>query len=311
MKFFKPILFTLILLFNFSCEQNVEQTKTINSSMEKKYADKDGFDWQGHRGARGLLPENTIPSFIKALEYDVKTLELDIVVSKDKQIIVSHEPWFNHAICNKPDGTPVKEAEEKDLKIYELTYEEIKAYDCGSRGNERFPDQKPMKVFKPSFMEMVANVDLYCEQNNIPKPDFNVEIKSQPDYYDKMTPAPKEYVALMLNEIDLLGIKNRVNLQSFDFNILREIRARDKEISIAVLVDNLKGVAANIEELGFTPPLYSPYYMLLNEDVIKEVHDKGMQLVPWTVNDPEVMKRLKDLGVDGIITDYPNLIPKE
>ena len=302
--------FTLIvcILLLFSC-----QTENSNSKMDTKKNTTnptEDYDWQGHRGARGLLPENTIPSFIKALEYNVKTLELDVAVSKDKQIIVTHEPWFNHKICDKPDGTPVTEAEEKSLRIYEMTYEEIKQYDCGSRGNERFPDQKPMKVFKPSFMEMVGNVDLYCQQNNLRKPLFNIEIKSQPDYYDKLTPQPKEFVALMLNEIDLLGIKDRVNLQSFDFNILRAIREVDKNISTAALVDNIKGIKANIELLGYTPENYSPYYMLLNEEAIKEAHAMGMKVVPWTVNDPEVMKRLKDLGVDGIITDYPNLIPR-
>jgi len=296
------------LLFTFSC-----QTENTNSNMNKNEhtpTPSADYDWQGHRGARGLLPENTIPSFIKALEFNVMTLELDVAVSKDKQIIVSHEPWFNHKICNKPDGTPVTEAEEKSLRIYDMTYEEIKTYDCGSRGNERFPDQQPMKVFKPSFMEMVGNVDLYCEQNNLRKPRFNIEIKSQPDYYDKMTPQPKEFVALMLNEIDLLGIKDRCNLQSFDFNILRAIRKVDKEISTAALVDNTKGIKANIDLLGYTPENYSPYYMLLNEDAINLAHEMGMKVVPWTVNDPEVMKKLKDLGVDGIITDYPNLIPK-
>lgn len=302
--------FTLLLciLLTYSC-----QTENTNSNMDKKAhtpTPAEDYDWQGHRGARGLLPENTIPAFIKALEFNVKTLELDVAVSKDKQIIVTHEPWFNHKICTKPDGTPVSEEEEKSLRIYDMTYEEIKQYDCGSRGNERFPDQQPMKVFKPSFMEMVANVDLYCQQNDLRKPLFNIEIKSQPDYYGKMTPEPKEFVALMLNEIDLLSIKDRVNLQSFDFNILRAIREVDKEISTAALVDNKEGVKANIDLLGYTPENYSPYYMLLNEDAIKEAHKMGMKVVPWTVNDPEVMKRLKDLGVDGIITDYPNLIPK-
>jgi len=304
----KNVLLLFISLLLFACQQNQSAPKMTGKNNPSKSTDD--FDWQGHRGARGLLPENTIPSFIKALEYNVKTLELDVAVSKDKQIIVTHEPWFNHKICTKPDGTPVTEAEEKTLRIYDLTYKEIKTYDCGSRGNERFPEQVPMNVFKPSFMDMVANVDLYCQQNDIPKPHFNIEIKSQPDYYGKMTPEPKEFVDLMLKEIDLLEIKDRVNLQSFDFNILRAIQEVDREVSTAALVDNTNGVKANISDLGYTPPYYSPYYMLLNEEVIKEVHAMGMKLVPWTVNDPEVMKKLKDLGVDGIITDYPNLIPR-
>ena len=97
------------------------------------------FDWQGHRGCRGLVPENTIPAFLKALEFpQVKTLELDLAVSKDHELIVSHEPWMSEGICTKPDGTPVLKAEAMSLKIFEMTYDEIKQYDCGSRGNARF-----------------------------------------------------------------------------------------------------------------------------------------------------------------------------
>ena len=271
----------------------------------------EGFDWQGHRGARGLLPENTIPAFIKALEFEkVKTLELDVAVSKDRQIIVSHEPWFSEKICLQPDGTPVTEEMAKELKIYEMTYEEIKQYDCGSRGNERFPDQQAMRVSKPSLMDMVSNVELHCEKNKLPRPFYNIEIKSQPDYYGVMTPQPEDFVRYILDEIDLLNIKDRVTLQSFDINIMKAIKKQDETVVTALLVENLLSVQENLDLLGWVPDKYSPYYMLLNEAVIKEIHDKGMLVVPWTVNEPEVMARLKTFGVDGIITDYPNLIPE-
>ncbi|MEM8906898.1 MAG: glycerophosphodiester phosphodiesterase family protein [Bacteroidota bacterium] len=269
------------------------------------------FDWQGHRGARGLLPENTIPAFIKALEFSkVKTLELDVVVAKGGSIIISHEPWFSEKICSKPDRTPVSEEEAKTLKIYDMTYEQIKQYDCGSRGNERFPEQKAMAIYKPSFMDMVSNVELHCEKQQLPKPEYNIELKSQPEYYGVMTPAPQEFVRYLLDEIDLLNIKERVTLQSFDLNILQEIRKQDSTVVTALLIENMNSVQENIDKLGWIPHKYSPYYMLLNEKVIKEIHDLGMLVVPWTVNDPEVMSRLKKLGVDGIITDYPNLIPE-
>jgi glycerophosphoryl diester phosphodiesterase len=154
-----------ILLLTTACTSNQNNNIMTTNTPSAKV-----IDWQGHRGARGILPENTIPSFIKALEYDIKTLELDVVVSKDKQIIVSHEPWFSEHICTKPNGEPVTEAEAKSLNIYQLTYEEIKTYDCGMRGHVRFAEQQPMKVFKPSFMEMVSNVELHCKKNNRPLP---------------------------------------------------------------------------------------------------------------------------------------------
>lgn len=269
------------------------------------------IDWQGHRGARGLLPENTIPAFVKALEFpDVQTLELDVVVSKYTQVIVSHEPWFSEAICSHPDGRPVEEAEAKTLRIYEMTYEEIKQYDCGSRGNKRFPEQQKLRAFKPSLMDMVSNVELHCKQTNKAAPHYNIELKSDPEGYGTMVPQPAEFVRLVLDEIDLLNINERVNLQSFDLNILKEIKKQAPNQSIALLIENLKSVDQNIDDLGLQPEIYSPHWGLLNEKVIKHLHDKDIKVIPWTVNDPEVMKRLVQQGVDGIITDYPNLIPK-
>jgi glycerophosphoryl diester phosphodiesterase len=269
------------------------------------------IDWQGHRGARGLLPENTIPAFIKALAFPkVKTLELDVVISKDKQVIVSHEPWMSHHICSKPDGSPVTAEEAEQLLIYHMDYEEIKKYDCGSRGNHRFPEQQAISIHKPSLMDMVSQVELYCKQHNKTAPFYNIELKSQPEYYGIRVPQPAEFVRLVLDELDLLNIKDRVNLQSFDLNILKAIKQQEPGISLALLIENTDTPERNLERLGFVPNIYSPYFMLINEDVVEYVHGRGMKLIPWTINDTETMKRLVAIGVDGIITDYPNLIPE-
>ena len=302
------LLSLLIVIFFSACENNHQNTTIMKPNRD--FLLPSGFDWQGHRGARGLLPENTIPAFIKAIELGVPTLELDVVASKDDQIIVSHEAWFSHHICTKPDGTPVTEEEAETLLLLEMTYEEIKQYDCGIRGNERFEEQQPMKVHKPSLMDMVTNVEIYCQKNKKPKPFYNIEIKSQPDYYDKRVPQPAKFVQLILDELDLLNAKERVTLQSFDINILNEIHKQDSSVVTAQLVENTESVAENLAKINFTPDKYSPYYMLLNEEVIKDLHQRGILVVPWTVNDPEVMVKLREIGVDGIITDYPNLIPK-
>ncbi|MEM1320849.1 MAG: glycerophosphodiester phosphodiesterase family protein [Bacteroidota bacterium] len=287
------------------------ETHTNNDANDAKAQTiKKPIDWQGHRGARGILPENTIPAFIKALEY-VTTLELDLAVSQDGRTIVSHEPWMSSHICQPPDGRNVEEAEQMELLIYKMDYETIKQYDCGSRGNERFEEQQKMATYKPSLMDMVSNVELHCEKNSQTRPHYNIELKSQEEWYDSLCPAPQRFVQLVLEEIKLLDINDRVNLQSFDINILQEIRKQDKEMPIAYLIENLDSLDKNLEKLGFIPEIYSPYYMLLNKELIQQIHDKGMQLIPWTVNDPEVMKRLVAEGVDGIITDYPNLIPAE
>ncbi len=273
-----------------------------NSSKEKS------IDWQGHRGARGLLPENTIPAFIKALEYPVTTLELDVAISKDKKVIVTHEPWFNHKISSHPDGKPILEEEEKSILLYEMTYEEIKKYDVGSRGNKRFPDQQPMKVSKPSLNDMVKAVDEYCEKTGRAKPNFDIEIKSEEAYYGKLTPHPDEYVQLVLEACQATGIENRCNLQSFDIDILEEINKQSPSMVVAYLIDNKDAPEDNLKKITFKPNIYSPYFKLLSKEVIKQMHEKNIKVIPWTVNEKEDMKKMLEIGVDGIITDYPNRI---
>lgn len=268
------------------------------------------FSWQGHRGARGLAPENTIPAFIKALEYNVHTLELDVAVSKDKKIIVTHEPYFSHVITTKPDGEAVTKKEEKTLLIYHMTAKEIKQYDCGIRGHVKFPEQKPEPAYKPTFKEMVKAVDAHCKKNNLPKPNFNVELKSYDKYYGKAIPFPKEFAAIMLKEVKDLGIKKRTNLQAFDFELLREIRKQDPNMEIAMLVEFSAGrdIDKHIKNLGFQPEIYSPDHKLLSKKVITKCHEMGMKVIPWTVNKVDRMNKLRRYGVDGIITDYPNRI---
>lgn len=300
-------LFIVLFVFNFlwtACPTPQQTVSTKSVSSEKI------IDWQGHRGVRGLMPENSIPGFLKALEFKkVTTLELDVVISADSQAIVSHEPWFSENICNDPFGEPISKEQAETLLIYKMTYEEIKNYDCGSRGNKRFAEQQKLKTYKPALLDVITNVDLHCEKTNRKKPGFNIELKSRPEWYDKQVPNPERFVQLVLHELDLLKIKDRVSLQSFDVNILQEIRRQDKEIPVVFLVENMKSIDKNLELLGYTPDIYSPHYGLLNESRIEKLHAKNIKIIPWTVNDTKTMKKLVDQGVDGIITDYPNLIP--
>lgn len=130
---------------------------------------KRAFDIEGHRGARGVYPENSIPGFIYALELGVTTIEMDVVVSADRKLVVSHDPWMSSAICLHPDGTPVTKDEEAGLNLYRIDYDEIKRYDCGSRGNERFPLQQKMPVCKPLFSEVIDTIEKIIRQKNFPR----------------------------------------------------------------------------------------------------------------------------------------------
>ena len=117
------------------------------------------FDWQGHRGARGLVPENTVPAFLKALSLNVRTLEMDAAISQNGDVIISHEPWFSHEISTTPDGQEVSDENEKNYLLHQMTTEDIQAFDVGSRGNARFPEQQKMTIHKPTLNEVVGSVN--------------------------------------------------------------------------------------------------------------------------------------------------------
>lgn len=264
------------------------------------------FDLQGHRGARGLAPENTIPSFLKALEYGVNTLECDVVVSKDKRIVVSHEPWFSHEISTAPDGTPINAATEKQFNIYEMSYNEILRFDVGKRGHARFPRQQPMPAVKPLLSEVFREVDAYCLRHNLQPVRFNIEIKSTPEGDGKFHPAPEEFAKLLYNELQQADMIARATVQSFDVRAMQAMHKLDSTLSLALLVENTMSLRENLQRLGFTPDIYSPYYRLVNAELVAQVHQRGMKLIPWTVNSLSDMKALLELGVDGLITDYPD-----
>ncbi len=267
------------------------------------------FDWQGHRGCRGLLPENTIPAFLMAMEFpEVTTLELDLAVSKDQELIVSHEPWMSESICTKPDGNPVSKAEAMGLRLIGMTYEEIKQYDCGSRGNSRFPEQNAMKLHKPSLEDVVKAVRTHCEAANRPMPRFNIEIKSHPQGDGIFTPKVEDFAKLVVAELERLKISGLSCVQSFDIRAIKAVHQLAPNQTLAFLVENKDGVEANLQLLDFQPAIYSPDYKLLHKKDVKALQKKGMKVIPWTVNDVKAMKKLRRWGVDGIITDYPNRI---
>ena len=267
-----------------------------------------GFDWQGHRGCRGLMPENSIPAFVHALDFpEVATLELDVAVSKDNQLIVSHEPWFNPAICHKPGGDSIASGEAEKLLIYQMTAAEIQGFDCGSYGNARFPNQQKLKTYKPTLREVVEAVRAHPSgRGNVIR--WNIEIKSQPEWDGVRHPPVEEFARLVIAELRALGIDPLCTVQSFDKRALRAMHQQAPEIRLAMLIENILGFDSNIRELGFTPQIYSPYYQLVSKKLVRKCHRNNIELIPWTVNDVASMRGLIRLGVDGIITDYPNLI---
>ncbi len=266
-----------------------------------------GFDWEGHRGARGLMPENTIEAMREALRYPVTTLEMDVVISKDKKVVVSHEPWIATEFCVHPEGKTFKE---KEFNLYKMDYSEILRFDCGSKKHPRFPDQKKMSVGKPLLSTLLADIEaqLKKEKRSVM---YNIEIKSLPEDEKKgFQPKVPEFTDLVVAEIRAYLPEDRFIIQSFDPRVLIYMKKQYPQIQLSYLTEKKESPEQVKKALGFTPAIFSPDYTLLSYDDIPLFHAQDMRVIPWTVNNREDMKKLMGMGVDGIITDYPDLIYK-
>ncbi len=264
------------------------------------------FDIQGHRGARGLMPENTIPAFLKALDVGVDTLELDTVVSRDGKLVVSHEPWFSSEISLDKNGQPIPSEKQKEFNLYKMNYAEIKLFDVGSLGNRRFPEQQKIKTYKPLLADVFKETQKYIRSNRLKPTMYNIETKSTVQGDMTYHPAPAVFARLLYDEIIKSKMQKRVTIQSFDVRTLQEFKKFPVKMPLVLLVENKDGIEKNIEKLGFQPDVYSPHFSLVDELTVKYCRERRIKIIPWTVNEISDLERMKKLALDGIITDYPD-----
>jgi glycerophosphoryl diester phosphodiesterase len=303
----KPIalvfFFTLSLMY---C--GTPQVKSMKSNR--------AIELHGHRGARGLKPENTIPAFEKALELGVYTLELDIVLTKDKQILVHHDTEVNPQLCVHKEGIPVK----KEL-ISNLTLFEVQKLDCGSIKNIYFPKQETVPGTPiPTLTDVIRFVKGYEKKN--PKKSkviLNIELKFPPKTGE---PEIQEFVSLLVKTLEQEAFLDSCLVQSFDLRSLPVLKELKPNIPTSALfypsktdqfwmkyfggdsvrrkvIDTAKYVGASY---------VSPYYGYINSQFVEYAHSQNLKVLVWTVNTKEEMQRLHDLGVDGIISDYPDYL---
>ena len=242
----------------------------------------------GHRGARAVLPENTMAGFLYAIQAGADALELDVGVTKDGAVVVTHDPRVNSEICLGPHPSAA---------LRDLTLEELREYDCGSRVNPRFPRQRPVPGARiPTLSEVLG----LAAGSGV---HFDIEIKSFPDH-PELTPAPDAFARLVLDEICRQQMESRVAVLSFDFRVLRAMHRLAPEIRLAALWEGAARAfveTARSAEAGIA----SPMFPLVTRPQVEAAHEAGLQVVPWTANSPEDWRKLIDAGVDGIITDDP------
>jgi len=297
------------------------------------------LDVQAHRGGMALMPENTIPTMLNAVNLGAKTLELDVVISKDGKVVVSHDAYMSSVFMKKPNGAEITKEEEKELSLFKMTYDSIRRFDAGTKIHARYPEQKKMKVNKPLLSELIDSVENYVKINKLKPVYYNIETKSNLQGDGIYNPAPEVFVKTLMGVIDSKNITNRLTIQSFDMRTLQVLNQVAPKVKLSLLSSgkmnvseeelkkyglSAKEIAAYLKQkaenkasfddeltaLGFLPAIYSPYYSGVNAELVKKVHDKKMQIVPWTVNKEEDMVALRKLGVDGIISDYPDILIK-
>lgn len=267
------------------------------------------LDLQGHRGCRGLMPENSIPAMIRALDFPITTLEMDVVISHDNQVVVSHDAFFSHEISTTPEGDSIAETAEKNFNLYKLPYTDIRKFDVGLKPHPRFPQQQKMAACKPLLSELIDSVKASMITRRRPFPYYNIETKSTPATDQLFHPEPEQFVELLMQVIRDKDISDQCIIQSFDIRTLQYLHQHYPSMATALLIDEDDNhtLDEQLKTLGFTPTIYSPHYRLATPATIKACHQRGMKIIPWTVNELDTMQTLIANGVDGLISDYPNL----
>jgi glycerophosphoryl diester phosphodiesterase len=287
-----------------------------------------GFDLQGHRGARGLAPENTLPGFAAALAVGVSTLELDVGVTSDGVVVIAHDRRLNPDITRDAAGGWL---EAPAPAVHSLTYAEIQRYDVGRirPGTEyarRYPEQKPVDGAR---MPRLADLFALVGRSGNSTLRFNIETKLSPLAPDE-TLAPEPFAAALLDVVRAAGMESRVTVQSFDWRTLLAARRLAPGVATScltaqqrwmnnILADRPGGSAwvagFQFRDHGSVPRMvkaagcgtWSPFFGEIDAASVAEAHALGLKVLPWTVNEPGQIGRMLDLGADGLITDRPDL----
>ena len=267
---------------------------------------KPSIDVQAHRGGAGLMPENTIPAMQNALDLGVNTLEFDLHLSQDGQVVVSHDNYFHPRYSTRPDGTLIQEEDPKEY-LYTMPYDSIAKYDVGQRFVERWPGQVKMAVSKPLASELIDFAEGYAKT----PVNYNIEIKSWPGEGEG-TLWP-EYHVFCDTCVPLLLSKNlgsRLIVQCFDTRALNYMHATWPELTLSYLTEDYDGgdIEALLQNLDFIPRWWSPESSVVTPENVAWCHAHGIGVVPWTVDDPAEMRRLVDCGVEAIISNYPDIL---
>ena len=261
---------------------------------------------QAHRGGAVLMPENTIPAMKNALDLDVNTLEFDLQLSSDGQVVVSHDNYFHPRYATRPDGTLIQEDDPKEY-LYTMPYDSIAKYDVGLRPVDRWPGQVKMAVSKPLASELIDFTESYAK-----KPvNYNIEIKSWPGEGEgTLWPEYHVFCDTCIPVLLSKDLGDRLIVQCFDTRALNYMHEKWPELTLSYLTEDYDGgdIEQLLGNLDFVPRWWSPESSVVTPENVAWCHERGIGVVPWTVDDPAEMQRLVDCGVEAIISNYPDIL---
>ncbi|HSA89295.1 MAG TPA: glycerophosphodiester phosphodiesterase [Burkholderiales bacterium] len=261
------------------------------------------FDLQGHRGARGHAPENTLPGFERALELGVDTLELDVGVTRDGVVVIHHDRRLNPDLARGPDGQWIAAP---GPTLHSLTYAELQRYDVGrirpgSEYAKQFAHQKPLDGTR---IPRLADLFELVKDSTV---RFNIETKVSAKAPDETLP-PEPFARALLAEVRKAGVERRTTIQSFDFRTLAVVQSEAPGMATAYLTSERKGEAIPRMVREAKGAIWSPDWRDLDPRALAVARELGLRVIPWTVNQPADIARVLDLKVDGIISDYPDRV---
>ncbi len=268
-------------------------------------------DVQAHRGGMGLYPEESLEAMINSVKLGVNTLEMDMCISQDGQVVLSHDRFFHHRYATRPDGTPVM-AGDSLVYLYQLPYSEIAKWDVGMKYNSDWPEKKCIPTAKPIAADVIAAVEAYIKENNLPPVKYNIEIKSSDEEGEGVLwPEYHQFTDLCMAVMDSFDLGDRLIIQCFDERVLNYINEKYPGHILSSLWESWEtDFDRQMSLLEFTPQWVSPAHETVDSTFMARAHECGMKVVTWTVDDPEEMNRLMDLGVEAIISNYPDRLLK-
>jgi len=280
--------------------------KTMQKSNPVAKVEFPAFSSEAHRGGRGLMPENSIIAMRNAIDLGITTLEMDTHITKDGKVVVTHDDYLSPSFMLTPEGKEIPKSDAKKYPVFQMDYSLLKQFDLGTKVNPDFPQQQKIKTYIPLLADLIDDVQQYSKGKK--QMFYNIETKCSEKGDGIVNPGPEEFVKLLMDVIEKKGIAPYVVIQSFDKRTLQVLHKKYPQVRTSYLVSNKKTLEQNLEDLGFNPFILSPAYKMVDADMVKKCHDRSIKVIPWTVNTKEEILALKQLNVDGIISDYTNLL---